>query len=186
MTVLTLVHFSEEWLFLPLPASFSHPLSLCVPLSLSLALSQVKSGLFHESDAKVVGKSIRDRVSQIKKSREHRQQQLLQQQQPGFEERGDSALTSSSYAYPSCPSSLAQRPPGQTGGEGGQESEELPEVDQHVRQQHVFSGATLSLTGRRQGAKATWNIGQVGVLSIFIMLIIMCHLFSCKVKVSVP
>lgn len=163
--------------------SFSHPFSL--------SHSQVKSGLFHESDAKVVGKSIRDRVSQIKKSREHRQQQQLlqqqQQQQPGFEERGDSALTSSSFAYPSCPSSLAQRPPGQTGGEGGQESEELPEVDQHVRQQHVFSGANLSLTGRRctlrQRAKATWSVGQVGVMSIFIMLLIMCHLLSCKVKV---
>lgn len=101
----------------------------------------MKSGLFHESDAKVVGKSIRDRVNQIKKSRE-RQQQLLQQQQ-GFEERGDSTLTSSAFAHPSCPSSLGQR-----GGEGGPEPEELPEVDQHVRQQHIFSGTTLSLPGR--------------------------------------
>lgn len=107
----------------------------------------MKSGLFHESDAKVVGKSIRDRVNQIKKSRERRQQQLLQQQQ-GFEERGDSTLTSSTFAHPSCPSSLGQRGAGQTGGEGGPEPEELPEVDQHVRQQHIFSGTTLSLPGR--------------------------------------
>lgn len=123
------------------------PLSPSPIVSPSLSVSQVKSGLFHESDAKVVGKSIRDRVSLIKKSREHRQQLL--QQQSGFEERGDSALTSSSFAHPSCPPSLAQRPPGQTGGEGGQESEEIPEVDQHVRQQHVFSGTTPSLTGRQ-------------------------------------
>ena len=33
-------------------------------------------------------------------------------------------------------------------GGGGQESEELPEVDQHVRQQHIFSATTLSLPGR--------------------------------------
>lgn len=148
---------------------------------LSIYLSQVKSGLFHESDAKVVGKSIRDRVSQIKKSREHRQHQLLQQQ-PGFEERGDSALNSSSFTHPSCPSSLAQRPAGQTGGEGGQESEELPEVDQHVRQQPVFSGTTQSLTGTKctRCHKATWIIGQVGGMSFFITLSMMCHLSSIR------
>uniref|UniRef100_A0A3Q4HR64 non-specific serine/threonine protein kinase n=1 Tax=Neolamprologus brichardi TaxID=32507 RepID=A0A3Q4HR64_NEOBR len=43
-----------------------------------VALEMVKSGFFHESDAKVVGKSIRDRVNLIKKSRERRQQQVLQ------------------------------------------------------------------------------------------------------------
>ncbi|TKS77568.1 Serine/threonine-protein kinase WNK3 [Collichthys lucidus] len=112
---------------------------------------QVKSGFFHESDAKVVGKSIRDRVNLIKKSRERRQQQLLQQQQ-GFEERKDPTLTSHTFSHPSCPSSLGPGAAGQTGGGGGgagagQESEELPEVDQHVRQQHIFSGTTLSLPG---------------------------------------
>uniref|UniRef100_A0A3Q1EKG6 Serine/threonine-protein kinase WNK3 n=1 Tax=Acanthochromis polyacanthus TaxID=80966 RepID=A0A3Q1EKG6_9TELE len=109
-----------------------------------VALEMVKSGFFHESDAKVVGKSIRDRVNLIKKSRERRQQQLLQQ---GFEERRDSTLTSYTFSHPSFPSSLGQGAAGQTGGEGGgvQESEELPEVDQHVRKQHIFSGTTLSL-----------------------------------------
>ncbi|XP_019114832.2 serine/threonine-protein kinase WNK1 isoform X7 [Larimichthys crocea] len=113
-----------------------------------VALEMVKSGFFHESDAKVVGKSIRDRVNLIKKSRERRQQQLLQQQQ-GFEERKDPTLTSHTFSHPSCPSSLGQGAAGQTGGGGGggagQESEELPEVDQHVRQQHIISGTTLSL-----------------------------------------
>ncbi|XP_044066803.1 serine/threonine-protein kinase WNK2 isoform X3 [Siniperca chuatsi] len=112
-----------------------------------VALEMVKSGFFHESDAKVVGKSIRDRVNLIKKSRERRQQQLLQQQQ-GFEERRDSTLTSHTFSHPSCPSSLGPGAAGQTGGGGaggGQESEELPEVDQHVRQQHIFSGTTLGL-----------------------------------------
>ncbi|XP_022597550.1 serine/threonine-protein kinase WNK3 [Seriola dumerili] len=88
-----------------------------------VALEMVKSGFFHESDAKVVGKSIRDRVNLIKKSRERRQQQLLQQHQ-GFEERRDSSLTSYTFSHPSCTSSLG---PG------------------HVRQQHIFSGTTLTL-----------------------------------------
>lgn len=109
-------------------------------------LSQVKSGFFHESDAKVVGKSIRDRVNLIKKSRERRQQQQLLQQQQGVEERRDSTLTSCAFSHPSCPSSLGPGVAGQTGG-GGQESVELPEVDQHVRQQLFFSGTTLSVPG---------------------------------------
>ncbi|XP_035512802.1 serine/threonine-protein kinase WNK1 isoform X2 [Morone saxatilis] len=148
-----------------------------------VALEMVKSGFFHESDAKVVGKSIRDRVNLIKKSRERRQQQLLQQQQ-GFEERRDSTLTSYTFSHPSCPSSLGPGAAGQTGVGGGvggggvggggvggggmgggggvggggggvgggQESEELPEVDQHVRQQHIFSGTTLSLPGESIGS----------------------------------
>ncbi|XP_028266323.1 serine/threonine-protein kinase WNK2 isoform X2 [Parambassis ranga] len=122
-----------------------------------VALEMVKSGFFHESDAKVVGKSIRDRVNLIKKSRERRQQQVLQQQ--GFEERRDSTLTSYTFPHPSCPSSHGQGTAGQTGGgEGGgggggvQESEDLPEVDQHVRQQHIFSGTTLSLPGESIGS----------------------------------
>uniref|UniRef100_A0A3Q2Q526 non-specific serine/threonine protein kinase n=1 Tax=Fundulus heteroclitus TaxID=8078 RepID=A0A3Q2Q526_FUNHE len=87
------------------------------------------SGFFHESDAKVVGKSIRDRVNLIKKSRERRQR--------------DSTITSYVF-YPSCPSSLMVGAAGQTGGgESGAgggllESGELPEVDQHVRQQHIL------------------------------------------------
>ncbi|XP_074536998.1 uncharacterized protein wnk3 isoform X2 [Halichoeres trimaculatus] len=113
-----------------------------------VALEMVKSGFFHESDAKVVGKSIRDRVNLIKKSRERRQQQLLQQQQ-GYEERRDSTLSSYTFSQPLCLSSLGPTVADQTGGGGGgvQESEELPEVDQHVRQQNIFSGAALSLPG---------------------------------------
>lgn len=113
-------------------------------------LSQVKSGFFHESDAKVVGKSIRDRVNLIKKSRERRQQQLLQQ---GLDERRDSSITSCPLSYPSCPSSLMLGAGDLTGGgemgAGGvvQKSEEFPEVDQHVRQQHIFNMTTLSLPG---------------------------------------
>ncbi|KAK9515378.1 hypothetical protein VZT92_026030 [Zoarces viviparus] len=116
-----------------------------------VALEMVKSGFFHESDAKVVGKSIRDRVNMIKKSRERRQQLLFQQQQD-FEEKRDPTLTSNTFSHPSCPSSLGPGAAGQTGQGGGgggggevQESEEMREVDQHVRQQHIFSGTNLSL-----------------------------------------
>ncbi|KAM9342465.1 uncharacterized protein wnk3 [Pholidichthys leucotaenia] len=113
-----------------------------------VALEMVKSGFFHESDAKMVGKSIRDRVNLIKKSRERRQQQQVPQQQ-GFEERKDSTLTSYTFSYPSGPSSLVQDFSVHLGGgEGGvQESELLPEADQHPMQQHIISGTTLSLPG---------------------------------------
>ncbi|KAM4571051.1 serine/threonine-protein kinase WNK3 isoform 7-T11 [Fundulus diaphanus] len=113
-----------------------------------VALEMVKSGFFHESDAKVVGKSIRDRVNLIKKSRERRQQQLIHQ---GFDHRRDSTVTSYVFSYPSCPSSLMVGAAGQTGGgESGAgggllEPGELPEVDQHVSQQHILGLTTLSL-----------------------------------------
>lgn len=97
-----------------------------------------------------MGKSIRDRVNLIKKSRERRQQQLLQQQV--FEKAKNSTPPSYPFSHPSCPSSL-HIPSGHGGGgeqgTGGimQESEELPEADQHVQQQSVLSGTTLSLPG---------------------------------------
>nr|XP_055044825.1 LOW QUALITY PROTEIN: serine/threonine-protein kinase WNK3 [Misgurnus anguillicaudatus] len=103
-----------------------------------VALEMVKSGFFHESDAKVVGKSIRDRVTLIKKSRERRQHQLLQQQ--SLDERRDSSALTSSFSsvHPSCPSSLC---PGAFAAAGGQaEAEELPEMDQHVQQQSTALG----------------------------------------------
>ncbi|XP_061842656.2 uncharacterized protein wnk3 [Nerophis lumbriciformis] len=108
-----------------------------------VALEMVKSGFFHESDAKVVGKSIRDRVNLIKKSRERRQQQLFQQHQ-GFEERRDSTLTS--CTNPSCPSSMGPTPV-LTGGGGAEESEDLSDLDHHVRLQNVVRGGTLCLPG---------------------------------------
>ncbi|XP_034028257.1 serine/threonine-protein kinase WNK3 isoform X2 [Thalassophryne amazonica] len=108
-----------------------------------VALEMVKSGFFHESDAKVVGKSIRDRVNLIKKSRERRQQQLLLQQQV-TEERRDSALSSYTVAQTTC-LSLGNGAVRQTGG--GHESEGLCEVDQHGMQQHILSGTSLSLPG---------------------------------------
>ncbi|XP_055079257.1 serine/threonine-protein kinase WNK3 [Periophthalmus magnuspinnatus] len=106
-----------------------------------VALEMVKSGFFHESDAKVVGKSIRDRVNQIKKSRERRQQQFLQQQQ-GFEEKRDPCLISYTFSHPSGYSSL---------GPAGQ-SEDVHDVDQYVRQYQIMSGTTLTLPGESLGS----------------------------------
>lgn len=105
----------------------------------------MKSGFFHESDAKVVGKSIRDRVTLIKKSRERRQQQLLQQQQQqSLDERRDSSVLTSSFSYvhPSCTTSSQGTGAAAAAGVQG-EAEELPEVDQHVQQQ----GTALGFTG---------------------------------------
>ncbi|XP_072512637.1 uncharacterized protein wnk3 isoform X2 [Salminus brasiliensis] len=106
-----------------------------------VALEMVKSGFFHESDAKVVGKSIRDRVTQIKKSREKRQQQ-------GLEERRDSSANPPACVHPTslgpgATASPAAVPAGATGGQG--EAEDLPEVDQHVRQQ-IQSSTTFGAT----------------------------------------
>ncbi|XP_077566933.1 serine/threonine-protein kinase WNK3 [Stigmatopora nigra] len=107
-----------------------------------VALEMVKSGFFHESDAKVVGKSIRDRVNLIKKSRERQQQQLLQQQK-GFEERRDSALASCIVPHLSSPFSQG----GTTTGGGGQEADNIPEIDPHL-----FRGSTLHLPGESLGS----------------------------------
>uniref|UniRef100_W5NC49 non-specific serine/threonine protein kinase n=1 Tax=Lepisosteus oculatus TaxID=7918 RepID=W5NC49_LEPOC len=107
-----------------------------------VALEMVKSGFFHESDAKVVGKSIRDRVTLIKKSRERRQ--LLR----GYEERRDSQPLSLGGAVPSSSSS---QPGGLSsagllaGVPGGPEPEELPEVDQHVKLANYFFRLTPNL-----------------------------------------
>ncbi|KAK7916208.1 hypothetical protein WMY93_011969 [Mugilogobius chulae] len=116
-----------------------------------VALEMVKSGFFHESDAKVVGKSIRDRVNQIKKSRERRQQQILQQQH-GFEEKRDPCLISYTFSHPSGYSSL---------GPAGQ-SEDVHDVEQFVRQQHVLSGTTLTLPGESLGSASceSYTSGQ--------------------------
>lgn len=105
----------------------------------------MKSGFFHESDAKVVGKSIRDRVTLIKKSRERRQQQLLQQQQQqSLDERRDSSVLTSSFSYVHSSCTTSSQGTGASAAAGVQgEAEELPEVDQHVQQQ----GTALGFTG---------------------------------------
>ncbi|KAF4096665.1 serine/threonine-protein kinase WNK3 isoform X6 [Onychostoma macrolepis] len=108
-----------------------------------VALEMVKSGFFHESDAKVVGKSIRDRVTLIKKSRERRQQQLLQQQQQSLDERRDSSVLTSSFSYVQPSGTTSSQGTGAAAAAGGQgEAEELPEVDQHVQQQGTALGLT--------------------------------------------
>ncbi|TRY54327.1 hypothetical protein DNTS_021303 [Danionella cerebrum] len=119
-----------------------------------VALEMVKSGFFHESDAKVVGKSIRDRVTLIKKSRERRQQQLIHQQQLNLDERRDSSVltTSISNVQPSCTNSSQGTAP--IGGLA--ETGELPEVDQHVHLQGSVSGHAENesvpvVTGQTQG-----------------------------------
>ncbi|XP_056396410.1 serine/threonine-protein kinase WNK3 isoform X2 [Hyla sarda] len=89
-----------------------------------VAYEMVKSGFFHESDSKAVSKSIRDRVSLIKKTRERK---MLADH---IEERRDSQ--SRAVAAPVAQTSAPV--PASVAQPGVNESEET-EVDQHVRQQ---------------------------------------------------
>ncbi|XP_060750941.1 serine/threonine-protein kinase WNK3 isoform X2 [Tachysurus vachellii] len=119
-----------------------------------VALEMVRSGFFHESDAKVVGKSIRDRITQIKKFRATRQQRALV-------ERRDSGLVSASLmtSFTSFSSSLG---PGASAVPtaasvvvigGYREGEDLPEIEKHT-QQHIPISNT-------QGLMETENLSAI-------------------------
>ncbi|KAM5289689.1 serine/threonine-protein kinase WNK3 isoform 2-T2 [Glossophaga mutica] len=111
-----------------------------------VAYEMVKSGFFHESDSKAVAKSIRDRVTLIKKTREKK---------PGgcLEERRDSQCKSVGNILPQLQNTTLPPAPAQ---HTVAECEET-EVNQQVRQQlllrkpqqHCFSviGDTLSEAG---------------------------------------
>ncbi|KAG2456135.1 WNK3 kinase, partial [Polypterus senegalus] len=104
-----------------------------------VAQEMVKSKLFTESDSKLVAKSIKDRVTLIKKSREWKQ--LMR----GYEERRDSQTVLTGGGGPSTSSQISGfvSSIGQTPGlsvvtqVGLPEPEELTEVDQHVRLQQL-------------------------------------------------
>ncbi|XP_054962637.1 serine/threonine-protein kinase WNK3 isoform X3 [Pan paniscus] len=89
-----------------------------------VAYEMVKSGFFHESDSKAVAKSIRDRVTPIKKTREKKPAGCL-------EERRDSQCKSMGNVFPQPQNTTLPLAPAQ---QSGAECEET-EVDQHVRQQ---------------------------------------------------
>ncbi|XP_029786687.1 serine/threonine-protein kinase WNK3 [Suricata suricatta] len=89
-----------------------------------VAYEMVKSGFFHESDSKAVAKSIRDRVTLIKKTREKKPAGSL-------EERRDSQCKSVGNVLPQHQNTALSPAPAQ---HTGAECEET-EVDQHVGQQ---------------------------------------------------
>ncbi|XP_029410231.1 serine/threonine-protein kinase WNK3 isoform X3 [Nannospalax galili] len=89
-----------------------------------VAYEMVKSGFFHESDSKAVAKSIRDRVTLIKKTREKKPAGCL-------EECRDSQCKSLGNVFPQHQATILLHAPTQ---HTGAECEET-EVDQHVRQQ---------------------------------------------------
>ncbi|XP_048192331.1 serine/threonine-protein kinase WNK3 [Perognathus longimembris pacificus] len=89
-----------------------------------VAYEMVKSGFFHESDSKAVAKSIRDRVTLIKKTREKKPVGCS-------EERRESQCKPTGNVLPQH--QTATLPPAPVHHTGA-ESEET-EVDQHVRQQ---------------------------------------------------
>ncbi|XP_036917556.1 serine/threonine-protein kinase WNK3 [Sturnira hondurensis] len=89
-----------------------------------VAYEMVKSGFFHESDSKAVAKSIRDRVTLIKKTREKKP--------AGWqEERRDSQCKSVGNVLPQLQNTTLLPTPAQ---HTGAECEET-EVDQQIRQQ---------------------------------------------------
>ncbi|XP_034505217.1 serine/threonine-protein kinase WNK3 isoform X1 [Ailuropoda melanoleuca] len=90
-----------------------------------VAYEMVKSGFFHESDSKAVAKSIRDRVTLIKKTREKKPASSC------LEERRDSQCKSAGNVLPQPQNTTLPPAPAQ---HTGAECEET-EVDQHVRQQ---------------------------------------------------
>ncbi|KAM4818749.1 serine/threonine-protein kinase WNK3 isoform 2-T4 [Thomomys bottae] len=89
-----------------------------------VAYEMVKSGFFHESDSKAVAKSIRDRVTLIKKTRDKKPAGCS-------DERRDSQCKSTGNVFPQHQTATLSPAPVQ---HTGAESEET-EVDQHVRQQ---------------------------------------------------
>ncbi|XP_071462149.1 serine/threonine-protein kinase WNK3 isoform X2 [Marmota flaviventris] len=89
-----------------------------------VAYEMVKSGFFHESDSKAVAKSIRDRVTLIKKTREKKPVCCL-------EERRDSQCKSMGNVLPQQQTTTL---PPTSAQHTGAECEET-EVDQHARQQ---------------------------------------------------
>ncbi|XP_040857402.1 serine/threonine-protein kinase WNK3 [Ochotona curzoniae] len=89
-----------------------------------VAYEMVKSGFFHESDSKAVAKSIRDRVTLIKKTREKKPAGCL-------DERKDSQGRCKGNVAPQHKTATLPPAPAQ---HTGTECEET-EVDQHVRQQ---------------------------------------------------
>ncbi|XP_003802769.1 serine/threonine-protein kinase WNK3 [Otolemur garnettii] len=89
-----------------------------------VAYEMVKSGFFHESDSKAVAKSIRDRVTLIKKTREKKPAGCL-------EERQDSPWKCMGSTFPQHQNTTLPHAPAQ---QTGTECEET-EVDQHVQQQ---------------------------------------------------
>ncbi|XP_053151633.1 serine/threonine-protein kinase WNK3 isoform X2 [Hemicordylus capensis] len=124
---------------------FSFNLETDVPEE--VACEMVKSGFFHESDSKAVAKSIRDRVTLIKKTRDRRQVGYLEERRdsqnklpsglPLLQPQGSSLTTPSQPSRTEC---------------------EETEVDQHVRQQifqqmqHSSSLTADSLSERGTGS----------------------------------
>lgn len=91
---------------------------MCLP-------SQIDSGFFHESDVKIVAKSIRDRVALIQWRRE-RIWPALQSQEPK-----DSGSPDKAKGLPAGPLQVQVTYHAQSGQPGQPEPEE-PEADQHL------------------------------------------------------
>nr|XP_019566399.1 PREDICTED: serine/threonine-protein kinase WNK3 [Rhinolophus sinicus] len=93
-----------------------------------VAYEMVKSGFFHESDSKAVAKSIRDRVTLIKKTREKKPTGCS-------EDRRDSQCKSVGNVLPQPQNKCLPLAPAQHTGADCEETE----VEQHVQQQLLHS-----------------------------------------------
>ncbi|XP_055473913.1 serine/threonine-protein kinase WNK3 isoform X3 [Psammomys obesus] len=115
-----------------------------------VAYEMVKSGFFHESDSKAVAKSIRDRVTLIKKIREKKPAGLL-------EDRRESQCKHVGIVFPQQPTATLPPAPGP---HTAAECEET-EVDQHVRQQLLQGKPQQQLSSVRGDTSSEAAAGSV-------------------------
>ncbi|XP_060230894.1 serine/threonine-protein kinase WNK3 isoform X4 [Meriones unguiculatus] len=115
-----------------------------------VAYEMVKSGFFHESDSKAVAKSIRDRVTLIKKIREKKPAGFL-------EDRRESQCKHVGIVFPQQPTPTLPPAPGP---HTAAECEET-EVDQHVRQQLLQGKPQQQLSSVRGDTSSEAAAGSV-------------------------
>ncbi|XP_041035498.1 serine/threonine-protein kinase WNK3-like [Carcharodon carcharias] len=125
-----------------------------------VAQEMVKSGFFHENDSKLLAKSIRDRVSFIKRKRQRTQQIREMEERRGQEEQ-EKLRSQMEQMQPQT----AVAPLSATGWQPSPAESEYPEVDQHVLQNKLLTG-TVSLDGvpdNSPGPPAVCSDSQGGV-----------------------
>ncbi|XP_078061376.1 serine/threonine-protein kinase WNK2-like, partial [Mustelus asterias] len=122
-----------------------------------VAQEMVKSGFFHENDSKLLSKSIRDRVSFIKRKRQ-RTQQIREMEERQEQEKLRSQMEQ--MQSQTTVTSLSA-----TGWQPSLTESEDPEVDQHVQQNKLLAGTVTldAVSDNSLGPSAVCSDSQGGV-----------------------